>query len=195
MKIIGLTGGIGSGKTTVAKMFAELGIPIYIADDEAKKLSDTSPEIRKDLLELLGDEAYKYDVLNRKFVAEKIFNDKALLNKVNHIIHPRVGEHFTKWASKQNAVYVIKEAAILFENGGYTNCDAIILVVAPKSVRIRRVMDRDNSNIQEIESRMNNQWSDSMKTKLSQFVVENLEISYTKRQVEAIHEKLLHKKW
>lgn len=192
MKIIGLTGGIGSGKTTVARMFAELGIPIYIADDEAKKLSDASPEIRKDLLELLGDEAYNGDTLNRKFVAEKIFNDKNLLNRVNHIIHPRVGEHFNKWASAQNSSYVIKEAAILFENGGYKACDAIILVTAPKAVRIQRVINRDNSSLQEVESRMSNQWSDSKKKKLSDFLVENLAISDTKKQVEAIHNILLH---
>ncbi len=194
MKIIGLTGGIGSGKTTVAKMFSDLGIPIYIADEEAKKLSDSSPIIRKELVELLGEEAYSNNKLNRKFVAEKIFTDKALLANVNAIIHPRVGDHFMKWASAQNSPYVIKEAAILFENGGYVSCDAVILVTAPKSIRIERVMKRDDSSLQEIENRINNQWSDSEKIKLAQFVIENINLSETKNQVLAIDNALQHNK-
>src|SRR5690606_4065952 len=110
MKIVGLTGGIGSGKTTVAKMFAELGVPIYIADVEAKKLTNTSKVIRRKLIALLGETAYSETGLNRAYVADKIFNDTALLQAVNKIIHPRVATHFKRWASKQKAVYVIKEA-------------------------------------------------------------------------------------
>src|SRR5690606_20504942 len=110
------------------------------------------------LIELLGEEAYANNVLDRKYVADKIFNDKNLLQSVNNIIHPKVAQHFKKWASKQSSKYAIKEAAILFENGSYKNCDLIILVTAPKSIRIKRIMERDNTSNTEIEKRMDNQW-------------------------------------
>lgn len=192
MKIIGLTGGIGSGKTTVAKMFADLGIPIYIADEEAKKLNDTSESIRNEIIDLLGEEAYVKNKMNRSFVADKIFTNKILLEKVNSIIHPRVAVHFKQWVSMQESSYVIKEAAILFENGGYVACDAVILVTAPKSIRIERVMKRDSSSLQDVENRIDNQWSDSKKMKLAQFVIENIDLDETKKQVLAIDNILRH---
>lgn len=190
MKIIGLTGGIGSGKTTVAQLFSELGVPIYIADIEAKKIMDSSKVIRRKLIALLGEDAYSGTKLNRKFVADKIFNDKFLLEAVNAVIHPKVAAHFRKWVSKQKATYVIKEAAILFENGSYKNCDMVILVTAPKQVRITRVMARDNTSKTEIEQRMNNQWSDEKKLKLADFIIENIDLKTTKNKVEAIHNLL-----
>ena len=190
MKIIGLTGGIGSGKTTVANMFSKLGVPVYIADTEAKKLTNSSKLIRHELTQLLGEEAYTEDVLNRKYVADKIFNDKTLLEAVNLIIHPKVAAHFKIWVAKQTSTYVIKEAAILFENGSYQNFDKIILVTAPKELRIARVMARDNSSSAEIEQRMNNQWSDEKKEKLADFVIENINIQTTQKKVEKIHQSL-----
>ncbi|SDX14098.1 dephospho-CoA kinase [Aequorivita viscosa] len=191
MKIIGLTGGIGSGKTTVAKMFAELGIPVYNSDVEAKILTNTSEAIRKELILLLGDETYKNGKLDRKFLADKIFNDKVLLQKVNAIIHPKVGEHFKNWVANQTAPYVIKEAAILFESGSNVQCDLVILVTASKKERIRRVMDRDQVSKTEVEARMNNQWNDSEKIKLSNFVIQNETLPETKMQVETIHSQLI----
>ncbi len=191
MKIIGLTGGIGSGKTTVAKMFAELGIPVYNSDVEAKILTNTSEAIRKELILLLGDETYKNGKLDRKFLADKIFNDKVLLQKVNAIIHPKVGEHFKNWVANQTAPYVIKEAAILFESGSNVQCDLVILVTASKKERIRRVMDRDQVTKTEVEARMNNQWNDSEKIKLSNFVIQNETLPETKIQVETIHSQLI----
>ena len=116
MKIIGLTGGIGSGKTTVSNMFRDLGIPVYIADDEAKKLMNTSKVIRRKLIELFGAKAYENNELNRTYIASKIFNDDSYLKKMNAIIHPSVAVHFKKWLQKQTAKYVIKEAAIIFEH-------------------------------------------------------------------------------
>jgi len=191
MKIVGLTGGIGSGKTTVANMFSSLGVPIYIADVEAKKLTNSSKVIRRKLTQLLGDEAYLDSGLNRTFVADKIFSDKSLLRAVNEIIHPKVAAHFKKWVSKQNAAYVIKEAAILFENGSYKNCDILILVTAPKAVRIKRIALRDNSSKTEIEQRMQNQWSDAQKAKLADIVIENIDLDATKKKVVEIHKTLL----
>ncbi|AFL82649.1 dephospho-CoA kinase [Aequorivita sublithincola DSM 14238] len=191
MKIIGLTGGIGSGKTTVAKLFKDLGVPIYIADIEAKKLTNSSKVIRRKLIDLLGEDAYVGQELNRKFVADKIFNDKGLLASVNAIIHPKVVAHFKKWVSKQKSPYVIKEAAILFENGRYKNCDLVILVTAPKEVRISRVMERDNASSVEIEQRMKNQWSDEKKQKLADLIIDNINLQDTRKRVEAIHRSLI----
>lgn len=193
MKIVGLTGGIGSGKTTVAKMFSELGVPIYIADVEAKKLTNTSKIIRRELIKLLGERAYNETGINRAYVADKIFNDNDLLQAVNKIIHPRVAAHFKKWVSKQTAAYVIKEAAILFENGSYKDCDSIILVTAPKTIRINRVLARDNSSKSEIEQRMNNQWSDEKKRKLAHVIIENIDLEATKKRVAEIHKSFISK--
>jgi dephospho-CoA kinase len=190
MKIVGLTGGIGSGKTTVATLFAELGVPVYIADVEAKKLTNSSLVIRRKIIELLGKNAYLNDGLNRKFVADKIFADTKLLNAVNAIIHPEVAIHFKKWASKQKLNYVIKEAAILFENGGYKDCDLVILVTAPKALRIERVKQRDNASSTEIEQRMNNQWSDSKKEKLADIIIENIDMEVTRAEIKKIHKFL-----
>jgi|SRR5690554_5959242 len=191
MKIVGLTGGIGSGKTTVAKLFSDLGIPVYNSDVEAKKLSDSSTSIREQLILLLGEETYKEGTLNRKFMADKIFNDKILLQKVNAIIHPQVAEHFQNWVAKQTTSYVIKEAAILFESGADRHCDLVIMVTAPEQERIRRVMERDQVSKEEILARMKNQWSDSDKIKLADFVIENIQLSETQEQVKSLHSLLI----
>ena len=114
-KIVGLTGGIGSGKTTVARLFEALGVPIYIADEEAKTLMQNSKIIQQELIQLLGKSCYVDGQLNRSFIASKVFNDQSLLQKINAIVHPKVAEHFERWVSKQDAPYVIKEVAILFE--------------------------------------------------------------------------------
>lgn len=193
MKIIGLTGGIGSGKTTVAKMFSELGVPIYIADIEAKKLTNSSKAIRRKLIKLLGEESYSEEGLNRAFVAEKIFNDKGLLNSVNEIIHPKVAAHFKKWVLKQNFPYVIKEAAILFENGSYKECDTVILVTAPKPIRIKRILERDKTTEADIQQRTDNQWNDEDKIQLADIVVNNIDLETTKKRIAEIHKALLSK--
>ncbi len=189
--IVGLTGGIGSGKTTVAKLFLELGVPIYIADIEAKKLMNTSKIIRKKLIALFGEEAYLNNTLNRPFLADKIFKNKVLLKKMNAIVHPKVASHFKKWVMKQDYPYVIKEVAILFENDSYKSCDAVITVTAPIEVRIDRVIARDNTSEGKVKSIINNQWNDEEKIKLSQFVITNTDLIKTKMQVAEIHEKLL----
>ena len=191
MTIVGLTGGIGSGKTTVANFFKGLNVPVYIADDEAKKLMNVSKILKRKIKKLFGDEAYINDELNRPFIASKIFNDKSLLDKMNAIVHPKVGKHFLKWLEKQEHPYVIKEAAILFENEGYKDCDYIITVIADKQVRIKRIMERDSTSIQKINAIMQNQWNDQDRVKLSDFVIKNNSLKNTKEQVFEIHKKLL----
>lgn len=191
-KVVCITGGIGSGKTTVAKMLASYGIPVYYADDEAKQLTATSPEIRRELTALLGTEIFEDGTLNRKLMAEKIFNDAELLAKTNAIIHPRVANHFIEWVQKQTTPYVLKEAAILFESGSYRQCHKTILVTAPKSVRIARVMARDKVTEDQVLARMKNQWEDEKKMKMADFVIENTAIEDTKKTVEALHFQLVN---
>ncbi|KJD35582.1 dephospho-CoA kinase [Tamlana sedimentorum] len=191
MIIVGLTGGIGSGKTTVAKEFKKLGIPIYIADDEAKKLMRKSKVIKRKLIQLFGNESYIEGELNRSFVANIIFNNKSYLDKMNAIIHPRVARHFEKWVLKQKSPYVIKEVAILFENGGDKSCDYIITVTANLKARIERLLERDNTTPEKIEAIMKNQWTDEKKMERSDFIIQNTTLESIKNQVAEIHKNLL----
>lgn len=191
MKIVGLTGGIGSGKTTVAGFFADLGVPVYIADTEAKRLTNTSKIIRRKLIALLGSNAYNEEGLNRKWVAQTIFKDAELLEQVNQIIHPKVGQHFKRWVKKQKTPYCIKEAAVLFENGGYKQCDYTILVTAPLEIRLQRVMARDAVKVSEIKERMSHQWEDEKKLLLADFHIENVDLEQTKSEVNRLHQYFL----
>lgn len=189
---VGLTGGIGSGKSTVVKMFEELGIPVFVADDAAKRLMVSSKKIRDGLVHLFGNEVYVAGELNKPFLADKIFNNKELLEKVNALVHPSVRHSFKIWAAKQYSPYVIQESAILFENQLDTYFDKIILVTAPVEVRINRVMQRDNCSREAVLARMNNQWKDERKRKLSHFIIENHHLEETKFQVTTIHKLLLN---
>ena len=191
MLIVGLTGGIGSGKTTVAKMFSELGIPIYIADVESKKLLVRSKVIRRKLIALFGEETYLGKEINKPFIAEKIFNDKSLLQQMNAIVHPKVGQHFNRWLKKQSASYVIKESAILFESGADKNCNQIITVTAHEDLRIERVLKRDNTTKEKIKNIIKNQWTEEEKIKRSDYVIVNENLEETKNQVYEIHQKIL----
>jgi len=192
MKIIGLTGGIGSGKTTVAKEFMALGIPVYIADEEAKLLMNNSKVIKRKLIALFGDAAYKDHVLNRPYLADKIFNNEENLKKMNAVVHPEVAKHFKAWLKKQQAPYVLKESAILFENGGYTHCDYIITVTAPMSLRIERLLKRDETTVEKIQSIMNNQWDDDAKIEKSHFIIVNKDLKETRQQVQLTHDKIVN---
>ena len=191
MKVVGLTGGIGSGKTTVLSMFLDLGVPVYIADIEAKKLTNTSKVIRKKIIALLGKNSYLKTEINKKYVADIIFNDDELLKKVNKIIHSKVAHHFKKWVDKQNGVYCIKETAILFESASYKLCDYTILITSPKEERLKRVKNRDQLTRKEIENRMNNQWSDIEKSQLADVVIENVRLKNTQKKVKEVHLFLL----
>lgn len=191
MKVIGLTGGIGSGKTTVANFFKELGIPVYIADDEAKSLMNTSTEVKSRIIGLLGEKAYPDGILDRKYVAAQVFNYPKKLEKLNSIVHPAVATDFENWKNSQNSPYVIYEAAILFEKGGHKKCDAVILVTAPYEERIKRLKNRDKSSEEDIEARTKHQWSDSKKRKLADFEIKNLNLQKTREQVRKLHEIIL----
>lgn len=191
MNIVGLTGGIGSGKTTVAKMFKELGVPVYNSDKQAKKLMNTSKKLRKSIKALLGNDAYKETKLNKEYIATKIFNNKELLQELNSIVHPAVRGHFKKWAAKKESTYVIQEAAIIFENSMHTFYDKVILVTAPKEVRISRIERRDATSIKQIRARMQNQWSDERKIPLADFIIENNDLVQTQKNVEELHQILL----
>lgn len=191
MIVVGLTGGIGSGKTTVANFFKELNVPVYIADDEAKKLMVRSKVIKRKLIALFGDDAYIDNELNKPFIASKIFSDKTYLQQMNAIVHPKVAAHFKRWMKKQKSEYVIKEAAIIFEHNKEADFDFIITVTANLNERINRVIKRDNSSKSKIESIINNQMSDEEKVKRSHFVITNDNLEDTKNQVIKTHQIIL----
>jgi dephospho-CoA kinase len=172
-KIIGLTGGIGSGKTTIAKHIMSLGIPVYIADDEAKKIL-LLPETLMSLKLVFGNTIFDDEKLNKDKLSTIVFNNPQKLEQLNQIIHPAVKRDFDNWLNaNKNAPLVVKEAAILFESGSYKDCDAIITIIAPLDSRINRVLKRDNTNYEAVLSRINNQWTDEMRIERSDYVVEN----------------------
>jgi len=191
MVIIGLTGGIGSGKTTISKCFESFGIPVYVADYEAKALMNRSKVIKRKLIQLFGESAYKKGKLNRAYLASKIFKDKALLTKMNAIVHPKVASHFKRWLKNQEAPYVIKEAAIIFENNLERQYDYIITVVADEDLRIERVMKRDNSTLKKVKSIISNQLADAEKIDKSDFVITNNKLEPAKKQATDIHHQIL----
>ncbi len=192
MKIVGITGGIGSGKSTVAKFFEALGIAVYYADDEAKALMNRSKVIKRKLIDLFGNEAYINGKLNRPYLALKIFNNTSLLEKMNAIVHPKVASHFKRWVKQQNSPYVIKEAAIIFENNLQSQYDFIITVIANESSRIERVLQRDNTTIEKVKAIIKNQLSDEEKKERSHFVIINNDISEAEQQANDIHHRILN---
>lgn len=185
-KIIGLTGGIGSGKTTIAKYFQSFGIPVYIADEEAKKIMQ-SAEIIEALKKEFGNAVFDNDLLNREKLAKIVFNEPEKLEKLNFIVHPAVKKHFDQWILQQeNAPFVIYEAAILFESGRHKDFDIIITVTAPKESRIERVIARDKSTRDLVLKRMNSQWTDKQRIEGSDFVIQNSSIETAKRDADKI---------
>jgi dephospho-CoA kinase len=189
-KIVGLTGGIGSGKSTVASFFRKAGIPVYIADEAARKLMD-SPQILALIRQSFGDAVFAGDTLDRNALASIVFGDPDKLRTLNQIVHPAVARHFADWvASHENAPLVIKEAAVLFESGSYKDCDSIITVTAPVETRIERVMKRDGASRESVLKRVENQWDDAKKIALSDFVIHNTNLPETTSQVAEILKKL-----
>lgn len=196
--IVGLTGGIGSGKSTIARLFNSYGVPVYYADDSAKALMKEDKQLVEAIKKLLGPEAYNDGDLNKSFIASKIFSNSKMRMALNNIVHPAVARDFEKWVKAQDALYVIKEAAILFENGGYIAMDFNILVTAPKDLRMGRVVQRDKVSISQVEQRMAAQWPDTRKMALADVSIVNIELSKTKDEVLKIHQHLLKRsreKW
>ena len=175
MLTVGITGGIGSGKSTVCKVFHVLGVPVFQADIVARNLQNEDPQIKSAIKEIFGEDIYDINgLLNRKGLAEIIFNDKILLEKVNNLIHPAVHQEFEKWKELYSSCpYVLYEAAIMFETGSYHSFDYIIMVMTDEKERIERVMRRDHVSEEAIKRRMLNQMADSQKRKLADFVIEN----------------------
>lgn len=189
--IVGLTGGIGSGKSTIGKLLEDLGVPVYNSDREAKRLMNTSKVLRRKIIQLMGEESYTDDMLNRPFIAQKVFIDKDLLHKLNRIVHPAVRKHFLRWSKKQNYPYVVQETALLFENQMQDLYDKIILVTAPKDTRIERIVGRDNCSRQHVLDRMQNQLDDAKKIPFSDYIVVNIGIQETKAKVKKLNKALL----
>lgn len=184
MKKIGIVGGIGSGKSVVGRILEAMNYPVYYSDRQSKDLVDSDPEIRKELEKLIGTEVYLNGKLDRPFLAEKIFRDEALLQKVNAIIHPKVRTHFAFWAENQNSPLVFNEAAILFETGAYKLMDANILVTAPLELKIKRVMLRDKITKEQVIERMSKQWTDEQKVPLADYVLVNDDVQPLLTQIE-----------
>lgn len=189
--VVGVTGGIGSGKTFVCNLFAEKGVPIYITDIEAKRIMNLNAEVKNEIIKLFGSQAYINEVLNRTYISKLVFENKQLLNQLNAIVHPAVAQDFENWYIKNQKKLVIKESAILFETGAYKKCDATILVTAPMEVRIKRVMKRDNIAKDLVEKRINNQWNDEKKMQLADYIIENFDKQNTIKQVNKLFLKLI----
>lgn len=173
-KIIGITGGIGSGKSTVSKFIEELGFPVYDSDFWAKELVNLDENLKSRVIELLGEESYdEHGKYNRKFVAENVFENQELLLKLNRIIHPAVKIHFENWVNAQNAEFVFKETALLFELKLNESCYQSVLVTADENIRIKRVMDRDGRTYREVKEIIDKQMPEVDKVKLADFVIQN----------------------
>ncbi len=189
-KIIGLTGGIGSGKTTVANYFKELGIPVYIADVEGKKITE-SPKILKSIKDAFGSAVFDEERLNRQKVSQIVFNDSEKLKQLNSIIHPEVEKHFMNWVNNHsNFPLVVKETALLFESGSYKKCDFVITVIAPLEDRINRVIKRDAITRENVLKRIDNQWSDEDRIRNSHYIIDNTDQRTIGRQVKEILKKI-----
>ncbi|WP_025124204.1 dephospho-CoA kinase [Myroides odoratimimus] len=184
--IVGLTGGIGSGKTTVANMFAKEGIPIYIADERAKQIMDRA-DVVEAVQSIFKENVKIGEVLDRKKIREIVFDNKELLNQLNRIVHPEVKKDFERWKEENDVFpFVIKESAVLFENNLNKQCDLVILVTAPEEVRLARVMERDGVSLDNVRSIMRNQLKDSDKIPFSDYVITNINKDLVKKEVKMI---------
>lgn len=190
---VGITGGIGSGKTTVCKVFELLGVPVYYADIEAKQILDSNLEVRSNILKTFGNSVLNdEEKIDKKKLASIVFNHKENLEKLNSIVHPAVREHFENWLQQHSTQkYILKEAAILFESGSYKLVDKVIVVVAPLELKISRTIHRDKVTKAEVEQRISNQLNDDEKIKRSQFVIHNDEQQLLIPQILSIHAQII----
>lgn len=193
--LVGITGGIGSGKSTVAKIFQILGIPIYFADDRAKWLMANDPELIHKIQSTFGPDSYLEDgSINRVFLSKEVFSDPEKVKKINALVHPAVGKDFNTWASQQNSPYVLKEAALIFETGSNKNLDYVINVSSPLKVRLARVLMRDSHRSEEqVNQIIDQQMPDETKNEMADFIIKNVDNKLLIPQVLKIHETLLAK--
>ncbi|TAF44217.1 MAG: dephospho-CoA kinase [Sphingobacteriales bacterium] len=190
---IGITGGIGSGKTTVTRVFKLLNIPVYYADDVAKHIMVNDKELVDAIKNKLGKNAYLVSgSLNRSYIADIVFNNPIKLQQLNNLIHPAVFTHYNNWHTQQNAPYTIKEAALLFETNFYTYNNYNILVTSPLKLRIKNLKQRDNSSEDKINAIINNQMPENQKQKLADFTIHNNEQSFIIKQVLQLHTHFLN---
>jgi dephospho-CoA kinase len=191
---VGITGGIGSGKSIVSRVFQGFGIPLFNADVVAKTIMQTDVELKNAIIEAFGASIYNEEgILQRSILADRVFSDPKELTKLNELVHPAAIRAGETWASAQTSIYSLKEAAILFESGSYKSLDAIILVTAPVDLRIDRVMQRDGVSATQVRERMQRQWEDSQKIPLSDFIIQNDELHPVLPQVLEIHLSLVEK--
>lgn len=192
MILLGITGGIGAGKTLVCKVFESLGIPIFNSDIAAKELMNDSIDLKKKIIYLLGEKAYNLDNLNRAYVAQSVFNDKEKLLALNKLVHPLVREMFKDWVKINHTMpYVLNEAALLIESGSYRDLDEVIYINAPERIRIKRVMLRDNCNETDVRLRIKNQWSDVEKVKHCKWVINNDNSEMLLPQILKTHKEII----
>lgn len=188
---VGLTGGIGSGKTTIARIFETLGIPVYYADDATKNLMNTNENLKTAIINSFGEDSYKNNELDRKYLAAIVFNDKQKLELLNSLTHPVTIKDAADWMGRQTSPYIIKEAALLFESGAAENLDYVIGVHSPQHTRIKRVMERDGLPMEEIMKRINRQMDEEMKMKRCHFIISNNEQQLVIPQVLELHNKFV----
>jgi dephospho-CoA kinase len=188
---VGLTGGIGSGKSTVAHIFGVLGVPVYYADDAAKRLMEQDENLKEKISRFFGKNSYSGEKLNREYLASAVFNNEEKLAQLNKIVHPAVIADAQRWFNSQKALYVIKEAALIFESGSESELDYVIGVKAPYELRLQRAKDRDHITEAEVISRMSKQMDEQAKLERCDFIIVNDEVLPLIPQVLSLHEKLL----
>jgi dephospho-CoA kinase len=189
---VGITGGIGSGKSTVCDMLSGYGIAVYVADDRAKELMTESEQLRSALVAAFGEATYDGGKLNRAYLAESVFSNTEALARLNAIVHPAVMADFDRWAEEQEGEYVVLESAILFEAGLDDRVDTTVAVMAPKDIRLQRAMQRDGATREQIERRMDNQLSDDRRCTLSKYAIVNILIEDLQDDVEQLHRRLCY---
>jgi len=188
---IGITGGIGSGKSTVCRIFSQMGIPIYSADNRAKQLMNENQTLITAIKQLFGEEAYHEAKLNRAYISERAFSNPALLEQLNALVHPAVAKDFLDWAIQQKTPYVVKEAALMYESGSFRDLDYVITVSAPKELRILRTMQRDGMSREQVLARMKRQWSEKQRNEAADFIIKNDGNHALIPQVLELHRKFL----
>lgn len=187
----GITGGIGSGKSAVCKIFECLGVPVFRADDEGRRLLTEDESVKKQVVDLFGNSVLTDTKLDRKKIASVVFNDEEKLFRLNSIIHPAVRQSLENWIAIQNSKLVIEEAAILFESGAYKNLDTMVVVTAPEKLRVERVMKRDNISEAEVRERMSHQWNEEEKVKKANHLIDNGGQTMLIPQVLNLYQKLV----